>query len=59
MKSVWLAALAVIMIVGAPEVSFAQKKDPKAGMTCAQRCSKFCEGKIANCFDRCTTLKCR
>ena len=54
-----LVACAALLVV--PELAQAQAKKDQgkgAGMTCAQRCQKFCEGKHHNCFDRCSTLRC-
>ena len=54
-----LVACAALLVV--PEFAQAQAKKDQgkgAGMTCAQRCSKFCVGKHPNCFDTCSTRMC-
>ena len=53
--AVVFACLAVVTISG--DV-LAQGTKKGAGMTCAQGCSKFCQGRHPNCFDKCTTIKC-
>ena len=60
MKLVLAAVFGCLALMTISEDALAQstKKKAGAGMTCAQRCSKFCEGKHHNCFDRCSTLRC-
>jgi len=59
MKFVFATAFACLAFVAISQDAIAQgKKKEGAGMTCAQRCSKYCEGRHQNCFDRCSTLRC-
>ena len=60
MKLLLAAVFACLAVVTISEAALAQGSKKGAGMTCAQRCSAYCNsgGKHHNCFDRCTTIRC-
>lgn len=58
MRLALAVAFACAALFAATDGALAQAK--KSGMTCAQRCSAYCNsgGKHHNCFDRCSTTRC-
>lgn len=57
MKFVFAAAVACAALFAVSDDALAQAKK-KSGLTCAQQCSNYCQGRHHNCFDRCSSIKC-